>query len=201
MRPWLALMILGDYQIQNGPVRTFAEEGVDRTIELKALESRKPVRQLETAEHQLEMLVEARPDDDIAGFESGLRDILNADDNYLRLLEAWTTGDQPGVANVMADEAAKNPDEKRLLLDRRNRNWLPQIEAMTLSNATIFVTVGAAHLVGPGSVLEMLCARGWDVQRVRTGLSAPPPACAEFDKQPPPRLRPGQLASANSPSR
>jgi hypothetical protein len=37
---------------------------------------------------------------------------------------------------------------------------------MMLQNKTIFVTVGAAHLVGPGSVLDMLCVRGWKVQPV-----------------------------------
>jgi uncharacterized protein YbaP (TraB family) len=182
MRPWLALTVLGDYQIQNGPVRTYADEGVDRTIELRAQESERPVRQLETAEHQLEMLVEARRDEDVAGFERGLREILASDDNYRRLLEAWTAGNQTDVAKVLAAEAARNPDESRLLLDRRNRNWLPQIEAMMISNETIFVTVGAAHLVGPGSVLGLLCSRGWAVQRVKTGPSAPPPACADFAK-------------------
>ena len=40
MRPWLALMVLGDYQIQNGPLRSFAEEGVDYTIEQEARERR-----------------------------------------------------------------------------------------------------------------------------------------------------------------
>ncbi len=48
---------------------------------------------------------------------------------------------------------------------------------MMLSKQTIFVTVGAAHLVGPGSVLDILCVRGWKVQRIKTGASAPPPAC------------------------
>jgi uncharacterized protein YbaP (TraB family) len=189
MRPWLALTVLGDYQLQNGPVQTYADEGVDRTIELSAQQSERPIRQLETAQHQLEMLVEARPDGDIARFEMGLREILAADDNYNRLLEAWTAGNQTGVTNVLAAEAARNPMESRLLLDRRNRNWLPQIEAMMISNETIFVTIGAAHLVGPGSVLDLLCSRGWDVQRMKTGPSVPPPACAEFEKPP----RPGQV--------
>src|SRR5215510_10968380 len=36
MRPWVALMVLGDYQIQHGPFRSFVEEGVDYTIEQEA---------------------------------------------------------------------------------------------------------------------------------------------------------------------
>ena len=178
MRPWLALMVLGDYQIQNGPLRSFVEEGVDVTIEQKAREAGKPIRHLETAESQFEILLQVTPDDDIEGFETNLNDLLKSDDTYRRLLEGWTVGSQADVAKVMAGEAARNPREKQLLLDRRNRNWLPQIESMMVSKQTIFVTVGAAHLVGSGSVLHMLCVRGWKVQRIKTGPSTPPPACA-----------------------
>jgi uncharacterized protein YbaP (TraB family) len=39
------------------------------------------------------------------------------------------------------------------------------------------VTVGAAHLAGPHSVINLLCAKGWKVERVQTGPTPPPPAC------------------------
>jgi uncharacterized protein YbaP (TraB family) len=90
----------------------------------------------------------------------------------------------------VAEEAARKPREKRLLLDRRNRNWLPQIEGMMVSGQTTFVTVGAAHLAGPGSVLDMLCVRGWKVHRLKTGPSTPPPACT----MPTVKLRGSQVA-------
>jgi len=194
MRPWLALMVLGDYQIQNGPLRSFVEEGVDYTIEQEAQEAGKPVRHLETAESQLEILIQTTPDNDIAGFEAELHELLSVDDKYRRLLEGWTAGSQTELARVLADEAVRNPDEKKLLLDNRNRNWVPQIEGMMVSKQTIFVTVGAAHLVGRGSVLDILCVRGWKVQRVKTGASAPPPACPALDMAPSAALRSSQVA-------
>lgn len=194
MRPWLALMVLGDYQIQNGPLRSFAEEGVDLTIEQEARAARKPVRHLETAESQFDILIQTTPDDDIAGFEAELHDLLEADDKYRRLLEGWTVGSQTALAKVLTEEAARNPDEKRLLLDKRNRNWVPQIESMMVSKQTIFVTVGAAHFVGPGSVLDILCLRGWKVQRIKTGPSAPPPACPALKTAPSAALQTSQVA-------
>ena len=178
MRPWLALMVLGDYRVQSGPLRSFAEEGVDYTIEQAARKAGKPVRHLETGESQFQILIQATPDDDIEGFEADLHDLLKSEDVYRRILEAWTSGNQADIANVVAREGARNPHEKQVLLDRRNRNWLPQIESMMVSRQTRFVTVGAAHLAGPGSVLDMLCVRGWKVHRVKTGPSTPPPACA-----------------------
>jgi uncharacterized protein len=193
MRPWLASVVLADFQIQNGPRRPFTEEGVDYTIEQEAWERRKTIRHLETTESQLEMLMQAMPDSDIAGFEAGLHELAKADETYRRLLEGWTVGDQAALAKVMASDAFK-PDEKHLLLDKRNRNWLPQIESMMVSKKTIFVTVGAAHLVGPGSVLDMLCVRGWKVQRIKTGASTPPAACPAHEQAPTAALRSSQAA-------
>jgi len=194
MRPWLALMVLGDYQIQNGPLRSFAEEGVDHRLEQEARDAGKPVRHLETAESQFEVLIQATPDEDIAGFEADLRELLRADDTYRRLLDGWTAGSQDELAGVLGKEAASNPDEKKLLLDKRNRNWVPQIEGMMLSKQTIFITVGAAHLVGPGSVLDAMCLRGWKVERIKTGASAPPPACPMLKFPPSAALRSSQVA-------
>jgi uncharacterized protein YbaP (TraB family) len=194
MRPWLALMVLGDYQVQQGPLRSFVEEGVDYTIEREAREAGKPVRHLETAESQFEILVETTPDNDIEGFEAELHELLKADNTYRRLLEGWTVGSQADLTKVIAGEAARNPGEKRLLLDKRNRNWLPQIESMMVSKQTIFVTVGAAHMVGPGSVLDMLCVRGWKVHRVKTGPSTPPPACPAPKSAPTAQLPSRQVA-------
>lgn len=194
MRPWLALMVLGDYKIQNGPLRSFVEEGVDFTIEQQAREAGKPIRHLETAESQLQLLIETTPDNDIAGFEAELHELTKVDNKYRRLLEGWTVGSQTQLARVLAEEAVRNPDEKKLLLDKRNRNWVPQIESMMVSKKTIFVTVGAAHLVGPGSVLDILCVRGWKVQRIKTGASAPPPACPALKTAPSAALRTSQMA-------
>jgi uncharacterized protein len=193
MRPWLASVVLADFQIQNGPRRPFAEEGVDYTIEQEAWERRKTIRHLETTESQLEMMMQAMPDSDIASFEAGLHELQKADAMYRRLLDGWTVGDQVTLAKVIASDAFM-ADEKYLLLDRRNRNWLPQIESMMVSKRTIFVTVGAAHLVGPGSALDMLCRRGWNVQRIKTGPSTPPAACPVRELAPTVALRSSQAA-------
>ena len=190
MRPWLALTMLSDYQVRHGPLRSFTEEGVDYRLEQQLLERGKPVGYFETPEVQLNVLMQMTPDGDIPGFEQDLRDLLSVSDTYRRVLESWTAGNQAELARILVEEAVKNPQEKQLLLDGRNRNWLPQIERMMLSKETIFVTVGAAHLVGPGSIIDMLCVRGWKVQRIKTGPTAPPTACPSPKLATPMGLRP-----------
>ena len=54
---------------------------------------------------------------------------------------------------------------QRLLVDR-NKNWLPKIEALFSRRGHALVVAGAAHLVGPDGVVEMLKARGYTVEQM-----------------------------------
>jgi len=177
MRPWLALMMLADTRAQTGQSRLSFVEGVDFSLMQHAEETKTPVRYLESAQTQLAILAAAAPDNDIKGFEANLHQMLKAENVLGPLISNWTAGNQAALAKIATDDMTNNPEEKRLVFDSRNRNWIPQIEKMTTERQTIFVTVGAGHLAGPGSVLELLCKRGWKVQRIKTGTTNPPPAC------------------------
>ena len=52
-----------------------------------------------------------------------------------------------------------------ILLDGRNRNWLPTLtrllESPDRAGTTIFVAVGSLHLVGPGSLPDLLRREGY----------------------------------------
>jgi uncharacterized protein YbaP (TraB family) len=106
------------------------------------------------------------------------------------LLNAWTAGNVTAITKLNEEVVVKDPRAKQMILDIRNHNWIPQIERMMLEKQTTFITVGAAHLAGPGSVVDLLCQRGWKLERVKTGTSMPPPACP-----------PGLQAKSTSPSK
>jgi uncharacterized protein YbaP (TraB family) len=52
-----------------------------------------------------------------------------------------------------------------LLLDARNRAWIPVIEAAAARHGRIVVAAGAAHLPGEAGLLRLLADRGWSVSR------------------------------------
>ncbi len=54
------------------------------------------------------------------------------------------------------------------LLLRRNASWIEPIEKMH-AEGDAMVAVGAMHLLGKGSVLELLTARGYKISRVTSG--------------------------------
>jgi uncharacterized protein len=56
------------------------------------------------------------------------------------------------------------PELRKALLYDRHVKWLPQIERMMADGKTHVVIVGAAHLTGKDSVIDMLRTKGIKVE-------------------------------------
>jgi hypothetical protein len=90
------------------------------------------------------------------------------------MLDAYVAGDEAAVEKLTNDRTGwaetGRPDSdydlmmKELLADR-NASWIAPLEKM-FEHSDGFVAVGAAHLIGKGSVLELLRAKGYTVTRV-----------------------------------
>jgi uncharacterized protein YbaP (TraB family) len=64
---------------------------------------------------------------------------------------------------------AESPEmmgSQELLLDRRNRNWIPVMES-AMKNSSTFFAVGAGHLAGNQGVLELLRKQGYKVKGIK----------------------------------
>ena len=83
--------------------------------------------------------------------------------NVEALAAAWRAGDTRALEALLLDGFRDVPEIYERLLVERNRNWVPEVERCLAENARCFVVVGAAHLVGPGSLVELLRARKHDV--------------------------------------
>ena len=81
------------------------------------------------------------------------------------MMTAWSTGDDEGLAALMNDGMTQ-PEVFDALLVRRNRAWIPQIEALLDRSDTALVVVGAGHLVGDQSVVDLLRQAGYTVERL-----------------------------------
>jgi uncharacterized protein YbaP (TraB family) len=76
----------------------------------------------------------------------------------LRLLRSYASGDD-GDDNAPAD------DEVGALAGGLNTDWETAIEAHVRGGGA-FIAIGNAHLLGPGSIVARLRAKGYDVRRV-----------------------------------
>jgi uncharacterized protein YbaP (TraB family) len=88
------------------------------------------------------------------------------DDGFALPVEAWRTGDQKGLTDSLTLMAQADPTGYNTLIARRNQAWLPVIEKATTGKGTTFITVGAAHLIGPDGLVALLRQAGYSVSRL-----------------------------------
>jgi uncharacterized protein YbaP (TraB family) len=77
------------------------------------------------------------------------------------------SGDVNAIGRTFNAEFQNSPDLKEVLLRRRNANWAWWLHSRLGQPGTVFVAVGAGHLAGEDSVVEMLKKRGLRVKRVQ----------------------------------
>jgi len=134
--------------------------GVD--MQLLGRSARRAVFELETAESQFELL---------ASFDSQtqwsmVREAISVPDaELLSLITAWRTGDEAGLDRLMQEQMGGEGDTQMLekILWQRNRTMAEGIiKLMNVdgSPAPLFVVIGAGHVVGDRSVVQLLRQAG-----------------------------------------
>lgn len=93
------------------------------------------------------------------------RDALDPERGYRRTLAAWANGDAPALAASL-DSLRRDPVAADALIVQRNRRWAGAIARRMARPGRALVAVGAGHLVGAESVVALLRARGFTVERV-----------------------------------
>lgn len=172
LRPGLAGIMLEKAYAATHSSEIFGP-GVDVALINYAKAHSKELRYLESLQSQFEMMDKLGGGSEVKELEKMLANLGKDSADVQTMFAAWTHGDLSKLASL----EDKDPNQRALLLDNRNKAWIPQIEAMLREPKTHLVTVGAAHLAGPQSVISLLCAKGWKVERVQTGPTPPPPGC------------------------
>ena len=98
-----------------------------------------------------------------------LKDLQRAAQEVDQLVQAWKSGDMKGMEAIIAkspkEDLRLTPVYEKLINDR-NRKMLSKIEDYLKGNATYFVVVGAAHLVGEKGIVEALLKKGYRVEQL-----------------------------------
>lgn len=164
-RPWLVSLMVGELGAAQLPLR--AEWGVDRHVYGRAVADGRETVALETAEQQFAALAGLPEGDQIAALAEALAGVDDAPAQLLDLAARWRAGDAAGLARLIKEQSAGQAHAIKLLLGTRNRAWIAPIERLLARDGDdVLVVVGAAHLVGPDSVVSLLRERGHTVTRV-----------------------------------
>jgi uncharacterized protein YbaP (TraB family) len=81
------------------------------------------------------------------------------------MLAYWESGAAENLFHLMNKSFEEHPGLRDKLLIRRNKRWVSGIEALMKENKNILVIVGAGHLVGPDSLVDLLKKKGYSVKQ------------------------------------
>jgi len=147
-------------------------EAMDRVLSARAADEHKPVVFLEPATRQLALLGKWM---DTRALKMMLDELPEGEQHTRAMLDAYVAGDERKILALADDErgdalrhgytAAEYDREISELLYERNASWIAALEQLHAGGGG-FVAVGALHLVGPRSVLDLLAHQGYRVTRL-----------------------------------
>ena len=174
MRPWLAALTITSLTAirqtsrtgtKPDPAAAMSEQGgVDLKLWNWARQNSKPRGALETVESQIQVFANLRPEQEVQYLVMILQQGSKVEESIDLLLNAWKTGNIRELDRALNGDMDSFPAMRKALFDDRHAKWMPQIEAMLNDGRTHVIVVGAAHLVGRGSVIDLLRAKGIRVE-------------------------------------
>lgn len=163
MRPWMATNTI---TLQALVAEGYDAAGVEFVLQPELTEDR--LHFLETGEQQLDVLAGAPEDEQVAMLAATLEQLDALPKLMDKMLGSWMDGTPEELGELFLMEMG---GFESVFLERmiyaRNRNWIAPLEAMLADNRNNLVIVGAAHLIGDGSVLDLLARAGYEVERIQ----------------------------------
>ncbi len=164
MRPWFIAMMISTMAIQEAGLKP--EYGIEHHFLSRAGD--REVVELEGVASQLAIFSGLSDDLEVLFLRHALVDTENLGDAVRKLLETWRTGDEAGLLSIRQSISEEHPELApidEILFAQRNRKMTATIAEYLESSRPHFVVVGAAHLVGEDSIVNMLQRRGLNVER------------------------------------
>jgi uncharacterized protein len=160
-RPWMASVTLLTVELMK--LGYDPQQGVDRYFFDKAQRDKKRLDSFESVDFQLGLfqgLTKAEQDQMLS---ESVREAKDIKGEISEMVNAWKTGDSKALDKLIVQEMRDYPDvHKKLLLDR-NERWMAKLVEQLAGKEDVFVVVGAAHLVGASSVVDLLQKKGYRV--------------------------------------
>lgn len=164
-RPWFAATFMTQVGLAGvGYAEPFGVEAV-----LGGLAGDRAISGLERSEDGIAALGALSPADEVELVRQTLEEMPDLERLMDETVAAWLTGDLDALERATISTQFRDlPELHHALVVARNRDWADTLAGEVMSApGRVFVAVGAAHLVGPDSLVRMLEARGVAVERLR----------------------------------
>lgn len=140
--------------------------GVDRYFYDRAKQEGKKMLFLETNEFQINLFGRLSRQKQELLLKQVVKELDIIETLFKEMITAWQSGDSVGFDEIMSQSFEEYPSIYKKFITRRNRSWIPEIIKLMNRPGDALVIVGAGHLVGRDSVIDILKKRGYTVRQL-----------------------------------
>jgi uncharacterized protein YbaP (TraB family) len=152
--PWFAAEAISQLQLMQLGFQP--QSGVEMYFLQRAKSDAKSVAGLETIHDQIALFDGLTMDAQSEYLISSLEEAHDLPKEVDAMVKAWNRGDTAWFERQMKSEFGRDPTLYQSVLVARNRKWIPKIEALLKDDKNYLIIVGTGHLVGAGSVIDLL---------------------------------------------
>ncbi|MCB0655159.1 MAG: TraB/GumN family protein [Saprospiraceae bacterium] len=151
------------------------DEGSIKSYEFElfgiAQEKNMVVGGLETVDYQLSLFDSIPYAEQAKMLVQSIRMNNEGSDQFSEMMDMYLRQDIEAMHTLVTDDGEGVGNYETMLVENRNRNWIPVMDKMMHETPTFFA-VGAGHLGGPNGVLRLLRRAGYQIKP----LTKPMPA-------------------------
>jgi uncharacterized protein YbaP (TraB family) len=164
LEPWFVSNMITMFSLQK--LGYDPNSGVEKQLTEAAKKDGKTLGELESMQFQLNLFDTLPEKLQLDLFTQTLDELPKGSKLIDDMVSSWAKGDPDMLAKQMNEDMDKTPELAKILLTDRNTLWADKIKARLDKPGTVFIAVGAGHLAGAGSVLDLLKARKVNAKRI-----------------------------------
>ncbi|MBT2562638.1 TraB/GumN family protein [Pedobacter sp. ISL-64] len=142
-------------------------KGMDESFQKYAKKNGKSLYGLETAEYQGALLFDSDLQKQKKALLKSIREVDKSKQKMEELKTYYITQDIGKLTELFKNQDEENKEFMTELLKNRNKRWLDQLPAL-MQKQSLFIAVGAGHLVGTEGLIKGLQLKGYILKPVAT---------------------------------
>jgi uncharacterized protein YbaP (TraB family) len=166
-KPWYLSMVLQSKQVEKAGLQL--QYGIDHFFIQEAKKLEKPILEVEGVLRQLKFLSDLPDSTQHLLLNYTLMEFETYEKETQKLAEIWMNGDTKELEDLVLKTYLEYEDMKPLFhawIVERNYDMAETIIQYIHSEETVFVVVGAAHVVGHDGILQILRRKGYFIRRL-----------------------------------
>jgi uncharacterized protein YbaP (TraB family) len=163
MKPWFGALTLTSLELMG--LGFDSSYGIDKHFFDRAGKDKKEVVFLETNEYQINLFAGLSKRHQEILLRQMLKELEVVEAMFSDMMKAWKTGDTDKLESILNISFEEYPYLYKRLIINRNKRWISKIQKLMSQNEDVLIIVGAGHLVGKDSVIELLEKKGYKVRQ------------------------------------